>query len=56
MESYNTNGSGNLRGSPNRTLFNYLSSSIDDNSLILKISGGTLNISGTLDISSMNIA
>ena len=56
MESYNTNGSGNLRGSPNRTLFNYLSSSIDDNSLILKISGGTLNISGTLDISSMNIS
>ena len=56
MESYNTNGSGNLRGSPNRTLFNYLSSSIDDNSLILKISGGTLNINGTLDISSMNIS
>jgi len=56
MESYNTNGSGNLRGSPNRTLFNCLSSSIDDNSLILKISGGTLNISGTLDISSMNIS
>ena len=56
MESYNTNGSGNLRGSPNRTLFNYLSSSIDDNSLILKISGGTLNISGSLDISSMNIS
>jgi len=56
FESYNTNGSGNLRGSPNRTLFNYLSSSIDDNSLILKISGGSLNISGTLDISSMNIS
>ena len=56
FESYNTNGAGNLRGSPNRTLFNYLSSSIDDNSLILKISGGTLNISGTLDISSMNIS
>ena len=56
FESYNSNGSGNLRGSPNRTLFNYLSSPIDDNSLILKISGGSLNISGTLDISSMNIS
>ena len=56
FESYNTNGSGNLRGSPNRILFNCLSSSIDDNSLILKISEGALNISGTLDISSMNIS
>ena len=54
-ESYNLDGSGNLRGSPNRTLFNPLSSPINLSALILKISGGSLKISGDVNLNSMNV-
>ena len=55
-ESYNLDGSGNLRGSPNRTLFNSLSFPINHSALILKISGESLNISGTVNLNSINIS
>ena len=54
LHSHNTAGSGNLRGSPNRILFNPLSSPINVNNTILKISGGSLNIDGTVNLNSMN--
>ena len=54
LHSHNTAGSGNLRGSPNRILFNPLSSPINVSNTILKISGGSLNIDGTVNLNSMN--
>ena len=54
LHSHNTAGSGNLRGSPNRVLFNPLSFPTNDNDTIIKISGGSLNINGTVNLNSLN--